>query len=47
MSTQRQLRAINVQDALRYLDMIKVESDGQPEVYKEFLDIMKDFKLQK
>ena len=34
------------QDALSYLDQVKVRFSDQPEVYNRFLDIMKDFKSQ-
>ncbi|KAK2732401.1 Transcriptional regulatory protein sin3 [Onygenales sp. PD_40] len=33
-------------DALSYLDQVKVQFAEQPEVYNRFLDIMKDFKSQ-
>ncbi|KAF7312114.1 Histone deacetylase complex, SIN3 component [Mycena indigotica] len=39
-------RALNVTDALSYLDAVKTEFHNQPEVYNRFLDIMKDFKSQ-
>ncbi|KAJ5622491.1 hypothetical protein N7528_005723 [Penicillium herquei] len=35
-----------VQDALSYLDQVKVRFVDQPDVYNRFLDIMKDFKSQ-
>ena len=34
------------QDALSYLDQVKVQFADQPDVYNRFLDIMKDFKSQ-
>ncbi|KAJ5899978.1 hypothetical protein N7495_004722 [Penicillium taxi] len=34
------------QDALSYLDQVKVRFMDQPDVYNRFLDIMKDFKSQ-
>ena len=34
------------QDALSYLDQVKVQFADQPDVYNKFLDIMKDFKSQ-
>jgi paired amphipathic helix protein Sin3a len=34
------------QDALSYLDQVKVQFHEQPDVYNRFLDIMKDFKSQ-
>jgi histone deacetylase complex regulatory component SIN3 len=39
-------RALNVTDALSYLDAVKVQFNDKPEVYNRFLDIMKDFKSQ-
>ena len=33
-------------DALSYLDQVKVQFSGEPNVYNQFLDIMKDFKSQ-
>lgn len=33
-------------DALSYLDLVKVRFQEQPDVYNKFLDIMKDFKSQ-
>ncbi|KAG0174310.1 Transcriptional regulatory protein sin3 [Apophysomyces sp. BC1015] len=39
-------RPLNVKDALTYLDQVKFQFPGQPEVYNKFLDIMKDFKSQ-
>ncbi|EEP77847.1 conserved hypothetical protein [Uncinocarpus reesii 1704] len=38
--------APNTQDALSYLDQVKVRFVEQPDVYNRFLDIMKDFKSQ-
>lgn len=40
-------RPLNVTDALSYLDAVKVQFAERPEVYNQFLDIMKDFKSQK
>lgn len=40
-------RPLNVTDALGYLDAVKLEFQDNPEVYNNFLDIMKDFKSQK
>lgn len=34
------------QDALSYLDQVKVRFVDQSDVYNRFLDIMKDFKSQ-
>lgn len=36
----------STQDALSYLDQVKVRFSEQPDVYNKFLDIMKDFKSQ-
>lgn len=33
-------------DALTYLDQIKMHFPDEPHVYNHFLDIMKDFKAQ-
>ena len=35
-----------VEDALSYLDQVKLQFGTQPHVYNEFLDIMKEFKSQ-
>ncbi|KAJ2926800.1 hypothetical protein H1R20_g10317, partial [Candolleomyces eurysporus] len=37
-------RPLNVTDALTYLDEVKVQFADQPDVYNQFLDIMKEFK---
>lgn len=37
---------VTAQDALSYLDQVKVRFVDQPDVYNRFLDIMKDFKSQ-
>ncbi|KAH6900820.1 hypothetical protein BKA70DRAFT_1388716 [Coprinopsis sp. MPI-PUGE-AT-0042] len=37
-------RALNVTDALSYLDQVKLQFQDQPDVYNHFLDIMKEFK---
>lgn len=34
------------QDALTYLDQVKLKFSDHPDVYNRFLDIMKDFKSQ-
>lgn len=39
-------RPLNVKDALSYLEMVKVKFSDRPDVYNQFLDIMKDFKSQ-
>ena len=40
---QRELR---VEDALLYLDQVKQQFGDQPDIYNQFLDVMKDFKAQ-
>ncbi|KAJ7603113.1 paired amphipathic helix [Roridomyces roridus] len=37
---------LNVVDALRYLEKVKKQCKGQPEVYDHFLEVMMDFKNQ-
>ncbi len=37
---------LRVEDALMYLDQVKMEFCGHPHIYNEFLDIMKTFKSQ-
>lgn len=37
-------RTLDVKDALSYLEMVKVKFSNQPDVYNQFLDILKDFK---
>ena len=44
---QQQYRQLNVKDALSYLDQVKIQFSDQPDVYNQFLDIMKDFKSQR
>lgn len=39
-------RPLNVTDALSYLDAVKTQFVERPDVYNNFLDIMKDFKSQ-
>ncbi|KAG2230595.1 hypothetical protein INT48_004456 [Thamnidium elegans] len=39
-------RPLNVIDALAYLDQVKGQFSDKPNVYNQFLDIMKDFKSQ-
>ena len=38
------MRELRVEDALLYLDQVKVEFGDRPQIYNEFLDIMKTFK---
>ncbi|KAJ1834435.1 hypothetical protein LPJ63_001970 [Coemansia sp. RSA 2711] len=37
-------RPLNVSDALSYLDLVKSQFQDRPEVYNQFLEIMKEFK---
>ncbi|KAJ2057390.1 hypothetical protein GGI17_005671 [Coemansia sp. S146] len=37
-------RQLNVSDALSYLDLVKSQFQASPEVYNQFLEIMKEFK---
>ena len=37
---------LQVEDALSYLDQVKLQFANQPQVYNDFLDIMKEFKSQ-
>lgn len=37
---------LKVEDALSYLDLVKFKFGSQPQVYNDFLDIMKEFKSQ-
>lgn len=46
-SSQNNYRPLNVKDALSYLDQVKEQFNDSPQVYNDFLDIMKDFKSQK
>jgi len=43
---QPQMRELKVEDALLYLDQVKLEFGDRPRIYNEFLDIMKNFKAQ-
>ena len=38
------MRELRVEDALLYLDQVKVEFGDRPHIYNEFLDIMKTLK---
>ena len=40
------MKELRVEDALLYLDQVKVEFGERPHIYNEFLDIMKTFKTQ-
>ena len=39
-------RELKVEDALLYLDQVKLEFGDRPRIYNEFLEIMKCFKAQ-
>ncbi|GBP34347.1 Paired amphipathic helix protein Sin3a [Eumeta japonica] len=41
-----QFQRLKVEDALSYLDQVKYKFNAQPQVYNDFLDIMKEFKSQ-
>ena len=45
-SVNKPTRELKVEDALLYLDQVKVEFADKPQVYNEFLEIMKNFKAQ-
>lgn len=45
-SGQNQFQRLKVEDALSYLDQVKLKFNSQQHVYNDFLDIMKDFKTQ-
>ena len=40
-------RPLNVSDALNYVDAVKNQFQNNPDVYNNFLEIMKDFKSQR
>jgi paired amphipathic helix protein Sin3a len=40
-------RQVKFENALEFLDQVKLQFSKQPKVYNQFLDIMKDFKAQK
>lgn len=37
---------VKFENALDFLDQVKLQFQSQPKVYNQFLDIMKDFKAQ-
>jgi paired amphipathic helix protein Sin3a len=45
-ANSNQFYRLKVEDALSYLDQVKFQFERQPEVYNQFLDIMKEFKSQ-
>uniref|UniRef100_A0A146LA21 Paired amphipathic helix protein Sin3a n=3 Tax=Lygus hesperus TaxID=30085 RepID=A0A146LA21_LYGHE len=42
----QQFQRLKVEDALSYLDQVKYKFNSQPQVYNDFLEIMKEFKSQ-
>ncbi|XP_023243913.1 paired amphipathic helix protein Sin3a-like [Centruroides sculpturatus] len=40
------IQRLKVEDALTYLDQVKLSFGTQPHIYNEFLDVMKEFKTQ-
>lgn len=38
---------LQVEDALSYLDQVKIRFGNDPGIYNKFLDIMKEFKSQR
>lgn len=46
-SVGTQFQRLKVEDALSYLDKVKFKFNNQPQVYNDFLDIMKEFKSQR
>lgn len=40
-------KELKVEDALLYLDLVKMEFTDKPHIYNQFLEIMKDFKAEK
>mmetsp|Transcript_12839 Transcript_12839/g.23137 ORF Transcript_12839/g.23137 Transcript_12839/m.23137 type:complete len:93 (+) Transcript_12839:57-335(+) len=43
---QQQFQMFEIEDVLSYLDQVKLQFGNQPQVYNDFLDIMKEFKSQ-
>ncbi len=41
-----QSRQLKVEDALQYLEKVKLQFGDKPKIYNQFLDIMKNFKSQ-
>lgn len=39
--------SVKVEDALSYLDQVKIRFANDPGIYNKFLDIMKEFKSQR
>ena len=40
-TSQAAIRALKVEDALLFLDQVKLEFFARPEIYNEFLEIMR------
>lgn len=47
MGVSQPYQQLKVEDALSYLDQVKNMFGDQPQVYNQFLDIMKEFKSQR
>ncbi|KAJ8963093.1 hypothetical protein NQ318_018557 [Aromia moschata] len=45
-SPSNNFQRLKVEDALSYLDLVKFKFGSKPQVYNDFLDIMKEFKSQ-
>lgn len=45
-NTHQQIQRLKVDDALSYLDLVKYKFGEKPQIYNDFLDIMKEFKSQ-
>uniref|UniRef100_A0A1B6C0M8 Paired amphipathic helix protein Sin3a n=1 Tax=Clastoptera arizonana TaxID=38151 RepID=A0A1B6C0M8_9HEMI len=45
-SNPQQMQRLKVDDALSYLDLVKYKFGEKPQIYNDFLDIMKEFKSQ-
>lgn len=45
-SPSNTFQRLKVEDALSYLDLVKYKFGNKPQVYNDFLDIMKEFKSQ-
>lgn len=45
-TSNNQFTRLRVEDALSYLDQVKIKFSNHPQVYNDFLDIMKEFKSQ-
>ncbi|XP_067249669.1 paired amphipathic helix protein Sin3b-like [Chanodichthys erythropterus] len=43
---QQHFQKLKVEDALSYLDQVKIRFGNEPGIYNKFLDIMKEFKSQ-